>query len=92
MLGCDYPDPNPEEEIDEFDGWDNRCCDCWFDECQFINHQEDKDVTEHLLFNQKIYFPAILVIANTEFDDERITWTSVYEAKDNAKYGCHGDW
>lgn len=56
-------------------------------------HCEDKNVPNHIYLNNKdnLEFPAILVIADTYCNDERITLIPTYEAKDNTKYGINGD-
>lgn len=69
------------------------CSYCETDDCFLMQHLEDKDITEHFdIYETETEFPAILVIADMHYDDEKITLVSVREIKENTKYGYNGDW
>lgn len=81
ICGCDYLDV------------ENECLYCESNNCLLIEHLENKDVIEHIdIYGTDVYFPAILVLADTYEEDEKITLISVGEAKANTKYGYNGYW
>ena len=86
IFGCNYDKNNIED-------WEDSCDGCEVEECVLLEHIEDKDVLEHFkTFDEDTEFPAILVFADTYFNDEKVTLISVKEAKENTKYGIRGEW
>lgn len=76
LYSCDY---KPEEI---------ECCEECEDECLLYEHLEDRNVHKHIeLLDSEVEYPCIVCVADTYYNDERITVCSVQEAKENTKYG-----
>ena len=73
---CDYKSEEAE------------CCDDCEDECLLYDHLEDKNIHKHIeLLDSEVEYPCIVCVADTYYNDEKITICSVQEAKENTKYG-----
>ena len=80
IYSCDY---RPE---------DVECCqDCECEEgCLLYEHLEDKNVHKHIeLMDGEIEYPCIVCVADTHYEDEKVTIISVAEAKESTKYGYY---
>lgn len=76
IYGCNYQNV------------DNGCTYCENDNCLLVKHLSDRDITAHIeLSDEKVDYPAILVLADTYYNDEKVTLASIKEAKRNTKYG-----
>lgn len=78
IYGCNY---KPEEI---------ECCEDYnLDKCLLTEHLKDKNVHKHIeLINNEIEYPCIVCVADTYYNDEKITICSVQKAKENTKYEC----
>ncbi len=65
------------------------CSECESEECQLLNSLEDSDIVNHIWLDEDILFklPGILTLVDSPYRSERVTLTSIVEAKDNCKYG-----
>lgn len=67
---------------------DTSCNKCELEKCLLIKHMEDKDVYKHIsLFDDRITYPCIVCMADTHYNDEKVTICSIAQAKENTKYG-----
>ena len=66
-----------------------ECCEeCDLDECLLVNCLNNKNIHNHItLGNKEIYYPCVVCVSDTYYEDERITICSVQQAKENTKYG-----
>lgn len=77
IRGCNLLDENAS------------CSECDSDECALLNSLEKSDIVNQIWLDEDILFklPGILVLVDSPHRSERVTLTSIVEAKDNCKYG-----
>ena len=66
-----------------------ECCEeCDLDECLLVEHLNNKNIHSYIrLENEGIDYPCLVCVADTLYEDERITICSIQQAKENTKYG-----